>query len=179
MKSETSQTDEPSGNDAMITPNHYTQGPWHGTSPYSQSPYENSPLNEYAHFQHYIPHGMPIEPLSGMHTPLSHQQITHAGHMTHQHLPMLTTTATWPSELAAHAPSTGYSVSSHTLAPAPMAAMCGAKPPEKTRKTLTFEQKRDMCLYHESNPKMRQADIGEIFRVERRYETNAKSVSVQ
>lgn len=179
MKSETSQTDEPSGNDAMITPNHYTQGPWHSTSPYSQSPYGNSPLNEYAHFQHYIPHGMPIEPLSGMHTPLSHQQITHAGHMTHQHLPMLTTTATWPSELAAHAPSTGYSVSSHTLAPAPMAAMCGAKPPEKTRKTLTFEQKRDMCLYHESNPKMRQADIGEIFRVERRYETNAKSVSVQ
>ncbi|OAQ97891.1 hypothetical protein LLEC1_01523 [Akanthomyces lecanii] len=167
MKSETSQTDELSGNEAMTTPSHYTQGPWHSTSPYSQSPYGNSPLNEYAHFQQYMHHGMPTEPLSGLQAPLSHPQIAHAGHMTHQHLPMLTTTTTWPSELTAHAPSAGYSISSNTLAPAPGAAMCGVKPPEKTRKTLTFEQKRDMCLHHESNPKMRQADIGEIFRVER------------
>ncbi len=136
-------------------------------------------MNEYAHFSNYIPHGMPSEPLSGMPTSLSHHTIAHAGHMTHQHLPMLTTTATWPSELTTHTPSTGYSVSSHTLAPAPMSAMCGAKPSEKTRKTLTFEQKRDMCLYHENNPKMRQADIGEIFRVERRYEVNAKTNILQ
>ncbi|KAM3505340.1 hypothetical protein MY10362_002989 [Beauveria mimosiformis] len=48
-----------------------------------------------------------------------------------------------------------------------MPAMCTTRPPEKTRKTLTFEQKRDMCLYHEKNPKTRQADIGHVFNVER------------
>ncbi|KHN99550.1 Homeodomain-like protein [Metarhizium album ARSEF 1941] len=38
---------------------------------------------------------------------------------------------------------------------------------EKGRKTLTTEQKRAMCQYHEENPGTRQADIGLRFGVER------------
>ncbi|KAK5990057.1 hypothetical protein PT974_08320 [Cladobotryum mycophilum] len=40
-------------------------------------------------------------------------------------------------------------------------------PHEKARKTLSAEQKRAMCLFHEENPGTRQADIGARFGVER------------
>jgi hypothetical protein len=41
-------------------------------------------------------------------------------------------------------------------------------PAEKSRKTLSTEQKRAMCIYFEENPGTRQADIGARFGVERR-----------
>lgn len=179
MKSETSQTDKSCGNDAMINCNDYRYGSWHNTGPDTRNPYGNSPMNEYAHFPNYISHGVPPEPLSCIPTSLAHQQIAHVGHMAHQHLSMLTTTATWPCELTTHTPSNDCSSSSNMLAPASMSAMCGAKPPEKTRKILTFEQKRDMCLYHKKKPRMRQADVGDIFKVERRYAFHAKTASFQ
>ncbi|EGX97127.1 Homeodomain-like protein [Cordyceps militaris CM01] len=162
MESGTSQTDEPSGNDIRLNSSNYPHGSWHNASPYSQSPYENSPLNEYANYQHYVHH--PIS-LTGLPAILPNSHMAHGGSMAHQDLPMLTTT-TWPSELT-HTQSSAYSVSSSTIASAAMPSITTAKPAEKTRKTLTFEQKRDMCLYHEQHPKTRQADIGQVFRVER------------
>lgn len=115
--------------------------------------------------------------------------------MGHHQLPMLNTA--WPSQLTNPTPtsSTGsYSAAPLTITPvsscppptpvhAPSAATPatpvkskagdgGFKPsgqPEKLpRKTLSAEQKRAMCLYHDENPGTRQADIGAKFGVERR-----------
>ncbi|KAJ6780734.1 hypothetical protein PWT90_04297 [Aphanocladium album] len=167
MRLETQHTNEPSDPDGMMHSSSYPQTPWHSTSPYSQSPYADSPMNEYAHFPNYMHHGMPSESVSGMPASLSQPPLTHTGHMTHHHLPILTTTATWPSELTAQAQANTYPISSNVLVETPVSDTCGAKPSEKPRRTLTFEQKRNICLVHEKNPKMRQADIGDQFKVER------------
>lgn len=39
---------------------------------------------------------------------------------------------------------------------------------EKQRRSLSIEQKRQMCQYHEENPGIKQAEIGAKFGVERR-----------
>ncbi|KAJ3485183.1 hypothetical protein NLG97_g6874 [Lecanicillium saksenae] len=167
MRLETQHTEESSGHEGMIHPSTYSQAPWHSTSPYTHSPYGDSPMNEYAHFPNYISHGMPSEAISGLPTSLPQPQVAHTGTMTHHHLPMLTTTGTWPSELTAHAQTSAYAIPSNQLVETSSSETCGTKPSDKARRTLTFEQKRAICLLHEKNPKMRQADIGDQFKVER------------
>lgn len=167
MKSEILHADESPGGDSMLPSSTYPQTSWHNGSPYSQSPYAESSVHEYPHYTGYM-HGVPSEPLPGMSASLCHQSLPHVGHMTHHHLPMLTTTSTWPSELT-QAHSNNYSVSSSTLVATPIIDTSEVKPSDKARKTLTFDQKKRICLLHESNPKMRQADIGVQFNVERRY----------
>lgn len=79
-------------------------------------------------------------------------------------LPLLHTA--WPSQLTNPTPTpaaAGYAATGPSLAPD------AARPPDKTpRKTLSAEQKRAMCRYHDENPGTRQADIGARFGVERR-----------
>lgn len=179
MRQAVAHTDELPGNSTVITPSSYTQESWSSTtSPYSQSPYGNSPMSDYAHFGGYIPHGMPSEqPLPGLPSSVSHQQHQQQHHhrmlqagppMTHQQLPSLNTA--WPSQLIQHSQTNSYSMPHNTIAPAP--APVSSEPlktvNEKQRRTLSFEQKRAMCQYHEDNPKLRQADIGTMFGVERR-----------
>ncbi|KAL6895966.1 hypothetical protein HDV57DRAFT_512475 [Trichoderma longibrachiatum] len=156
----------------------YTSDHWTSISPYSQSPYGNSPLNEYgATFGGYISHGMPSESLSRMPPPIppsipqhtTHQLIQPAPLMGHHQLPMLNTQ--WPSQLTNPTPSGSYSAPPLSIAPA--SSLPPIEPPrppvhhEKARKTLSAEQKRAMCQYHEDNPGTRQADIGAKFGVER------------
>ncbi|KAM0249043.1 hypothetical protein ACHAQJ_009211 [Trichoderma viride] len=157
----------------------YTNDHWASISPYSQSPYGNSPLNEYgATFGGFISHGMPSESLNRMPPPIpqtipqptTHQMIHPAPLMGHHQLPMLNTQ--WPSQLTNPTPSGSYSAPPLSIAPA--SSLPPVDPPprplvhhEKARKTLSAEQKRAMCQYHEENPGTRQADIGAKFGVER------------
>ena len=153
-------------------------------SPYSQSPYQ-SPVNEYNHWGGYMPQmGLPSEQLGRMpHHSMSIPPTPqpHHHHMGHQQLPMLNTA--WPSQLTNPTP-TGGSYSAPPLSSMTPVSSASTQhsvehvqpkqpPPtpasEKVRKTLSAEQKRDMCQYHEDHPNMRQADIGKRFGVERRY----------
>ncbi|KAJ6446553.1 centromere binding protein B [Purpureocillium lavendulum] len=198
----------------MAQSNGYGSDNWVNLSPYSQSPYDNSPMHEYAGFG-FVAHGMPSDPLQRMPPPgmppqpgqtaapgHQHQHQHHPQHqlihpapspMAHHQLPMLNTT--WPSQLTNPTPtSSAGSFSNATLSmtpassgpsttPAPPSSTAppsnpakpkagdGSKPlshPEKLpRKTLSAEQKRAMCLYHDENPGTKQADIGAKFGVER------------
>lgn len=169
--------------------NVYGADGWATISPYSQSPYEESPMNEYPGFAAFVPHGLPSESIGRMPPPSSnqspsqlhhHQQqsqlMQHTSAMGQTQLPLLNTTlgTTWPSQLTNPTPSSGsYSAPATTVPPLPRTApqIEPTKPPsqtEKGRRTLTTEQKRAMCQYHEENPGTRQADIGLRFGVERR-----------
>lgn len=174
---------------AMMQPNSYGQEPWSNISPYGQSPYGNSPMNEYANFGQYLSHGLPQEPLNRMPPPPSQQQHQHGQHqvaqspspMSHAQLPMLNTT--WPSQLIDHSHSSSYSAPSKSIAPVPTApssteTLSKPAPNDKARKTLSAEQKRAMCQYHEDNPGTRQADIGAKFGVERRWVEPTRVVNV-
>ncbi|KAI8671511.1 HTH CENPB-type domain-containing protein [Fusarium keratoplasticum] len=154
--------------------NGYGSDTWTSMSPYSQSPYSASPLTEYPSFGAFVSHGMPSEPLNRMPPPppQPHQMIQPAPPpppMAHHQLPMLNTT--WPSQLTNPTPSGSYSAPPLSITPATSAPP--VDPPrlptqhEKSRKTLTTEQKRAMCQFHEDNPGTRQADIGARFGVER------------
>lgn len=155
----------------MAQSNGYGSDTWTSMSPYSQSPYSQSPLTEYNSFGAYVPHGLPSESMSRMPPPppQPHQMIQPAP-MAHHQLPMLNTT--WPSQLTNPTPSGSYSAPPVSIPPVSSAPP--VDPPrlpaqhEKSRKTLTTEQKRAMCQFHEDNPGTRQADIGARFGVERR-----------
>ncbi|KAK9436027.1 centromere binding protein B [Metarhizium brunneum] len=153
----------------------YNDG-WATISPYSQSPYDGSPMTEYSGFGTFVPPGvhsdsMPRMPQQGGHQH-QHQMMHHsATPMGHHQLPMLNTT--WPSQLTNPTPSSGsFSAPATSIPPVPRIprAIDTPKLPsqaDKGRKTLTTEQKRAMCQYHEENPGTRQADIGLRFGVER------------
>ena len=197
----------------MAQTNGYGSDNWVSLSPYSQSPYDNSPMNEYAGFG-FVTQGIPSDPLQRMPPPglppqpnqpaapghhhrhhHSHHQLIHPAPspMVHHQLPMLNTA--WPSQLTNPTPTSSagsYSAAAMSITPvssgpsstpAPSASTAPtattakpkagetSKPPhhEKLpRKTLSAEQKRAMCLYHDENPGTKQADIGAKFGVERR-----------
>ncbi|CAM1505378.1 Fc.00g110150.m01.CDS01 [Cosmosporella sp. VM-42] len=158
----------------MAQSNGYSSDTWTSMSPYSASPYSQSPLTEHSSFfGGFVPHGLPSESISRMPPPPPQQQqqhqMMHHSPISHQQLPMLNTT--WPSQLTNPTPSGSYSAPPLSMTPASSAPPID--PPrlpahnEKSRKTLTTEQKRAMCQFHEDNPGTRQADIGARFGVER------------
>lgn len=187
----------------MAQSNGYANENWTNISPYnSQSPYGNSPLNEYGAFP-FLAHGLPSESLNRMpppppqqHQHQQHQQQHHQHQaqqthhqmiqpappsqspgptpMGHQQLPLLNTTMqpTWPSQLTNPTPQGSYSAPPLSITPVTSATPVETQrlpaQHEKARKTLSDEQKRAMCMYHEENPGTRQADIGAKFGVERR-----------
>ena len=153
----------------------YGHDGWSNTSPYSQSPYGNSPMNEYANYSHY-PHGLPQETFTALQSTLSQPQptpIIPAPNISHHQLPILNTSP-WPSQLiTSSAPEENHVTSHVPILPAPSRpdspiGRSRASSNEKIRKPLTADQKRQMCLFHEENPGTRQADIGARFGVERR-----------
>ncbi|QPC64804.1 hypothetical protein HYE67_007035 [Fusarium culmorum] len=156
----------------MAQSNGYGGDVWTSISPYSQSPYSASPLTEYPSFGAFGVHGLPSESMNRMPPPQTHQMIQPAPPpMAHPQLPLLNTNQTWPSQLTNPAPQQSYPAPPVSMAPATSAPP--VEPPrlptqhEKSRKTLTTEQKRAMCQFHEDNPGTRQADIGARFGVER------------
>ncbi|KAG6011631.1 hypothetical protein E4U43_008209 [Claviceps pusilla] len=154
----------------------YGNDGWTTMSSYSQSPYDGSPMNDYIGFGSFVPHSPPRHQHQHHHRHQEQQQqrqpmIPHSAPMGHHQLPMLLTT--WPSLLTN--PNT---VSGSLSAPPLPASPVSRIPPtieapklpsqvEKGRKTLTTEQKRRMCQFHEDHPGTRQADIGREFGVER------------
>lgn len=173
------------GADSIMAQTGYNNDPWASMSPYSQSPYGNSPMNEYSNFN-YMHNGIPAESMHRMPPPSTQTTQSHQlpllqpapGHMAHHQLPALNTT--WPSQLTNPTP-TGGSYSAPPLSMTPVSSVSSAPPPlehprpplqqqphDKSRKTLSMEQKRAMCQYSEDHPGTRQADIGAKFGVERR-----------
>ena len=79
----------------------------------------------------------------------------------------------WPSMLTNPVPYPGQ-IGIPAVAPPPVAASVPAttKPSRSTsstpRRTLTDDDRRRMCRYHEENPTAKQLDIGRMFGVERR-----------
>ncbi|KAJ4860394.1 tc5 transposase DNA-binding domain-containing protein [Trichoderma breve] len=135
----------------------YSSDHWASISPYSQSPYGNSPLNEYgATFGGFISHGLPSESLNRMPPPIQPSIPPPSTHQLIQPAPLMGSYSAPPLSIAPAS-------SLPPVDPSP-------RPPvhhEKARKTLSAEQKRAMCQYHEDNPGTRQADIGAKFGVER------------
>ncbi|RCI15246.1 hypothetical protein L249_6464 [Ophiocordyceps polyrhachis-furcata BCC 54312] len=152
----------------------------------------NNQTQQQQHLQMIQPHPPPPPPPPPPHH--HHHPHPPPPHMCHQQLPLLNTA--WPSQLANPTPtssSTGsYSAPPLPMTPAPTTPVATASsvvPPttpgkgsrttavdlvkqpgqlEKLpRKTLSAEQKRAMCQYHDENPGTRQADIGAKFGVER------------
>jgi hypothetical protein len=180
----------PMGQDSSMAPSGGYNEAWANLSPYNQSPYGNSPMTDYG-FPNYVHHPLPSESLSRMPPPppqpqYHHQMIQPApsphipqqpqqshAHMGHHQLPMLNTNTTWPSQLTNPSPSGGsYSAPPPTITPVSSATTVDAPPvpirEEKQRRSLSIEQKRLMCQYHEENPGVKQAEIGAKFGVERR-----------
>ncbi|KAI1096439.1 hypothetical protein F5B19DRAFT_147110 [Rostrohypoxylon terebratum] len=128
---------------------------------------------------YYIPpvtHGLPSESIGMAPPPVPHQMHsqphnTYASHLPH---PLIIPTqqpsqVPWPS-LRTN-PSQSYSAPPVAIPPAsaPM-----RQPPRlptintsQPRKTLTDEDRRNMCLFHEDNPHAKQTEIGQKFGVER------------
>ena len=173
--------------DSSTTRHHggYTNDSWATISPYSQSPYDGSPLNEYPNFSPFVTPGVPpsdtVDRIVSSSEASQRQSVAQPTHIPllpqgtsigHHQLPMLHTT--WPSQITNPTPCSGsYSAPAVIAAPLPrpLGILLPPKLPsqaEKSRKTLSTEQKRAMCQYHEDNPGTRQADIGFRFGVERR-----------
>ena len=181
---------DPTASDQSCT---YNNDGWPSISSYSHSPYDGSPMTEYPSFASYIEHGVPPDHLPRMssngqhqpHQPQQHHQqmMQHPPPMGHHQLPMLNTA--WPSQLTNPATSSGsFSAPADPMSQMPRLTTAMGMPklpsqPEKGRKTLTAEQKRAMCQYHEENPGTRQADIGVRFGVERRYVQEQRSTKSQ
>ncbi|KAG6036885.1 hypothetical protein E4U41_005453 [Claviceps citrina] len=167
---------------AIAQSNGYGNDGWTAISPYSRSSYDGSSMNEYPDFGTFVPHGMPSESIPRMPPPAAahhqnrHQQqqsiMQHSAPMGHHQLPMLNTT--WPSQLTNPTPTSGSFSAPVLLSASPVPRLPPAietpkllSQAEKGRKTLTTEQKRRMCQFHEDHPGTRQADIGREFGVER------------
>jgi len=114
------------------------------------------------------PHGLPSESLNRMPPPPPPQPQT-----THAQLPMLMMPhATWPSMLT-----NPNNYSPHSAPPVPIPSVTAPLKPSKLpaiqttsqpRKTLTDDDRRQMCQYAEDHPGVKQTDIGARFGVERR-----------
>lgn len=127
-----------------------------------------------------ISHGLPSESLGRMpsvhHTPSPQQPLPHPPPHHHPALPMLMVPShpTWPSMLTnPNSFNTSPPVAIPPASSTPVSQLKAvrrlpAQPPAQPRKTLTDDDRRRMCQYHEDNPAMKQTEIGALFGVERR-----------
>jgi hypothetical protein len=118
--------------------------------------------------------GLPSESLGRM-PPPPPPQPTHQSPATHTQLPMLMMPhAPWPSMLT----NPNNYGPPHSAPPVAIPSLTGPLKTSKTlpaiqttsqpRKTLTDQDRRDMCQYAEDHPTAKQTDIGARFGVERR-----------
>ncbi|KAJ5629232.1 hypothetical protein N7528_002889 [Penicillium herquei] len=148
-------------------PHHAPEGefphsPWVELGAFT-SPQHSPPMPEYTGFEYGPSPIMTVDPSSyGMSLPPPY---------TSMPLPM--PSHAWPSMLAHHSP---FHENGLPPAPMPTSVSPSAPPPpvRKTstggstpRRTLTDEDRRQMCLYHEENKTAKQTDIGALFGVER------------
>ncbi|EGC41050.1 conserved hypothetical protein [Histoplasma capsulatum var. duboisii H88] len=121
-----------------------------------------SPINEFNGFTYGSSPVMPVEPSYSMSIPQPY---------TSQQLLPLSTPSQWPSMLT-----TQSTFPPVPLPPMPISSMPNLHPihtaPIATaaptpRRTLTDNDRRRMCMYHEENPHVKQTEIGAMFGVER------------
>ncbi|KAJ5085817.1 hypothetical protein N7532_010588 [Penicillium argentinense] len=150
---------------AMETESHHADGefahsPWVDMGTFT-SPQHSPPMPEYTGFDygHSI---MPVDTPYGMSIPPPYAS-----------MPLPMPSHSWPSMLTTQSPfhengpppvSAPQSVSPSVPAPPARKASTGGATP---RRTLTDEDRRQMCLYHEENKTAKQTDIGALFGVER------------
>lgn len=118
-------------------------------------------LNGYDGFQYIQPSSNGLPSNDHAYTPMAPPQTTPLQSNTPQPLPLLmpSHTPAWPSMLTN--PPGSYQ------APLPIPSAPASRRPSKirslqtaSRKTLTDDDRRRMCEYHEANPKAKQVDIG-------------------
>ena len=138
---------------------HYSSHQWVDFAEY-HSPHANSPANEYTGFGYMSSsHGLPLESLYGRPIPpvystLQPQQQS----VTTQWPSMLTNPSSNPPPqmptTPALAPVSTFATT-HSLPP-----LTTTVPAQSARRTLTDQDRRRMCLYHEENPTVKQTEIG-------------------
>ncbi|KAJ5130922.1 uncharacterized protein N7515_006961 [Penicillium bovifimosum] len=136
----------------------FAHSPWVEIGPFA-SPQQSPPIHEYSGFDYGPSPLMAVDTSYGMSIPPPY---------TSMPLPM--PSHSWPSMLTTHNPWNGLPVSTPTSV-SPSAPM---PPVRKTstggntpRRTLTDDDRRQMCLYHEEHKTAKQTDIGALFGVER------------
>ncbi|KAJ5163452.1 DNA binding HTH domain Psq-type [Penicillium coprophilum] len=136
----------------------YPHSPWEmGTF---TSPQHSPPMPEYSGFDYGQSQLMAVDSY-GMSIPPPYAT-----------MPLPMPSHSWPSMLTTHSPfaasglaiSTPTSVSPSAPMPPVRKTSTGGSTP---RRTLTDEDRRQMCIYHEENKTAKQTDIGALFGVER------------
>jgi hypothetical protein len=134
----------------------YGNDGWAEINSYSSSQHQ-SPVHEYGNygFMNHVTHSLPSEPTFSRMAPppqTTHQQL----------LPLIMPShPTWPSMLLTNPP--GYQAQPATLPPVSAPAKPSKLPAihaPSPRKTLTDDDRRRMCRYHEENPSVKQTEIG-------------------
>ena len=132
---------------------------WHENGQY---PHHSSPVQDFNGFHAYTP--MPMEPIygNGMHPPHPQHPPPRSTHQQLQPLIM----PQWPSMLTSQST---YQPSIFPSAPVPItpasatpvsATSTHSRTSSTPRKTLTDQDRRRMCQYHEDNPTVKQTEIG-------------------
>lgn len=139
----------------------YGHGQWVGIADYQSPPLHQSPMHEYHGFNFMSTAHMQMEPSDNR--PMSHS------YPTQQQLqPLIMPQPQWPSMLT-NSSTSAPPTTSHYPPLAPVTSISGARsvppvihPPAPTtqRRTLTDQDRRRMCQYHEDNPTVKQTEIG-------------------
>ncbi|KAK6950079.1 hypothetical protein Daesc_008403 [Daldinia eschscholtzii] len=122
-----------------------------------------------------VTHGLPSESIGMAPPPMPHPMHSQPHNNFASHLPHLIIPTQQPSQVPWPSlrtnPSQSYSA---PPVPIPPASAPVRQPPRlptintsQPRKTLTDEDRRNMCLFHEDNPHAKQTEIGQKFGVER------------
>jgi hypothetical protein len=149
----------------------YSSSPWVGMNSYSQMSMGN--YQEEYPSMHYLPHGLSPESVGGHLGPSPFTQNIQPNHYTSQ----LPPPPLIPTQGAVPWPSLQTNPSQHFQPPVPIPSV-SATPRQQPklptintsqpRRTLTDQDRRDMCKFADENPGVKQHDIGLRFGVERR-----------
>ncbi len=131
---------------------HYNNDAW--VQVQYPSSHQTSPINQYQNYQYMQgsgPHSLPVQqPYARMPPPPTH----------HQLLPLIMpSNPTWPSMLTNPAGRYQAPMAIPHTAPPTKAPKLPAMQPSP-RRTLTDQDRRRMCQYHEDNPTVKQTEIG-------------------
>jgi hypothetical protein len=159
------------GTTGMDQDTHLSQDTSYNDSWVDMNSYTQNTMQDYGNFGYMPPvtHGLPSESLSRMPPPPAPQPIQ-PQQQSHPQLPMLImpSHATWPSMLTNPNSYSAPPVPIPPVSTAPTKPVRPAASQSTPRRTLTDNDRRRMCQYHEDNPTVKQTEIGAMFGVERR-----------
>lgn len=140
--------------------------PWVDMGGFGTSSQHQSPLHEYSNYGYHVsPTIVPMEPSYSMSIPppyTAHQQLQPL--IMPQWPSMLTTQSSYSAPPpAAQTVAPISTVTPITCAPLSKAQAAPAVHTPTARRTLTDDDRRRMCQYHEDNPTVKQTEIGGKF----------------